>query len=115
LQGRDSNSSTAVPPIAPDLVIEVLTLGNTVSEMDLKRTEYLKAGVKLHWRVDPRKRLVTIFEGSHPPVIVDESATLSGGQVLPGFSLPVRDIMTHWDYLKSLMSKRLTQAGEEMS
>src|SRR5437660_2079631 len=50
LQARDAEAGDAVPGLAPDLVIEVLSLGNTPAEMDLKREQYMRAGVKLHWR-----------------------------------------------------------------
>ena len=50
-----------IPTVAPDLVVEVLSKGNTPKEMARKLREYFKAGVRLVWYVDPSKRTVTVY------------------------------------------------------
>ena len=77
--------------IIPDLVVEVLSPSNTTAEMDRKLKEYFAAGVRLVWYADPRKRTVRVFEAVDRVVSLDESATLDGGAVLPGFALKVAD------------------------
>ncbi len=86
--------STAFVQEAPDLVVEVLSPGNTKKEMELKRGEYEAIGVALAWYVDPEARAVTVYpkgrtRGSN---LLTEGDTLDGGKVLPGFALPVADI-----------------------
>ena len=86
--------TTAFVHEAPDLVIEVLSPGNSKKEMELKRAEYEAIGVALAWYVDPEARAVTVYpkgrtRGSN---LLTEGDTLDGGKVLPGFTLPVADI-----------------------
>jgi hypothetical protein len=48
-------------------------------------------GSKLVWIVYPEKRLVLVLT-LDDEIILDDTDTLDGGDVLPGFKLPVRDI-----------------------
>lgn len=82
-------------PIAaspPDLAVEILSKGNTKKEMARKRREYFFAGTQLVWQVDKDKRTVEVFTAPDRSVLLTEEQTLDGGDVLPGFSLPVRQI-----------------------
>jgi len=83
-------------PIAglfPDLAVEILSKGNTKKEMARKRREYFFAGTRLVWQVDKDKRTVEVFTTPDQSVVLTEEQTLDGGDVLPGFSLPVRQIL----------------------
>ena len=79
-----------IPTIAPDLVVEVLSKGNTPKEMARKLREYFKAGVRLVWYVDPSKRTVRVYTAVDRSTLLTEDHTLDGGDVLPGFSLSIR-------------------------
>lgn len=81
----------AVASWAPDLAVEILSKGNTPSEMELKRREYFEAGVRLVWIVDPRKRTVDVYTSADSHATVNETGVLDGGDVLPGFKLKLRD------------------------
>jgi len=87
----------AIAGFAPDLAIEVLSLSNTKKEMARKRREYFKAGVRLVWEVDPRARTVAVHEAPDQPTILEVGQTLDGGQVLPGFALPLADLFAELD------------------
>jgi Uma2 family endonuclease len=87
----------AIAGFAPDLAIEVLSLSNTKKEMARKRREYFKAGVRLVWEVDPRARTVAVYEAPDQPTILEVGQTLDGGQVLPGFALPLADLFAELD------------------
>ncbi len=87
----------AYPQIAPNLVVEVLSPGNTRAEMARKRMEYFLAGVDLIWMVDCRNRSVAIYSSQTEFVIVGEVDTIDGGTVLPGFSCAVADFFTDLD------------------
>jgi Uma2 family endonuclease len=80
-----------IPTVAPDLVVEVLSKGNTRKEMARKLREYFKAGVRLVWYVDPSKRTVTVYTAVDRSTVLHEDDFLDGGDVLPGFSLSIRD------------------------
>lgn len=81
-----------VPNVVPDLAIEVLSEGNTEPEMARKLDDYFSAGVRLVWFVEPRKKTVEVFTSRDSSTIFDENASLTGGDVLPGFSLPLKRI-----------------------
>jgi Uma2 family endonuclease len=82
-------------PIAgspPDLAIEVLSKGNTKREMGRRRREYFFAGTRLVWQIDKDQRTVEVLTAPDQSVVLTDEKTLDGGDVLPGFSLPVKQI-----------------------
>jgi len=79
-------------PGAPDLAVEVLSPDDRPGYVREKVAEWLEAGARAVWVVDPRDRTVTIHEPGRPPLLLAETESLSGGDVLPGFELPVRDV-----------------------
>jgi len=88
------NPAGACLEIAPDLVVEVLSPGNTPQEMAIKLAEYAKAGVKLVWYVDPERKEVDVYPKGNPKrkKTVGVDGVIDGGDVLPGFTLPVAKI-----------------------
>ena len=79
-------------PLAPDLAIEVLSEGNTPREMARKIREYFDSGCRLVWLIDPRSRTVAVYTTPAKPIILTEKQTLTGGDVLLGFRLPLRKL-----------------------
>jgi len=82
----------AIPALVPDLAVEVLSKRNTPGEMQRKLKEYFLTGVLLVWFVDPRRRIVRVFTSPDESKRLREGQTLDGGEVLPGFKLPVARI-----------------------
>ncbi len=80
-----------IPDLAPDLAVEVLSEGNTPAEMERKLGEYFAAGVRLVWYLDPRNRTARVYTSPDSVSLVTEAGSLDGGEVLPGFILPLRD------------------------
>ncbi len=80
-----------IPQVVPDLVVEVLSRGNTSKEMARKLDEYFRAGVRVVWYVDPKRRTVRVYAGRDRSVLLHEDQSLDGGEVLPGFSLSIRE------------------------
>jgi Uma2 family endonuclease len=81
-----------IPDLVPDLAVEVLSESNTPGEMKRKLKEYFLAGTTLVWLVDPEKRTVTVHTAPDSSTVLTEADTLDGGDVLPGLSLPVRQV-----------------------
>jgi len=81
----------AVVPFAPDLAVEIISPGNTRKEMDRKLHEYFDAGVKLVWYVYPETQKVVAYRGIDQlrELTIDDS--LDGEDVLPGFTLSIRE------------------------
>ncbi len=80
--------------VAPDLAIEILSLGNTPTEMDLKLKEYFRAGVSLVWLIDPERRTAKVYTSLDDFTAVRESGVLDGGEVLPGFRIKLKDLFS---------------------
>jgi Uma2 family endonuclease len=81
-----------VPAIAPDLAVEILSPANTPGEMRRKLHDYFTAGVRLVWYVDGRARTAESYAAEDRCVALGEGDVLSGGEVLPGFEMPLRDL-----------------------
>lgn len=86
---------------APDLAVEVKSPGDTMPELRSKAAEYLQFGVSLVWLVNLQHREIEIFRPDAPPttlpttlpVTLGENDTLDGGDVLPGFTCKVADLL----------------------
>ena len=78
--------------VAPDLAVEVLSRSNTSAEMQRKLNDYFIAGARLVWYVEPRQRQVLVYTAAESFLALDESHTLDGGDVLPGFTLPLEKL-----------------------
>ena len=81
-----------IPPMAPDLAVEVLSESNTPAEMERKLREYFAAGTQLVWYFDLKKRTVTVYTAPDQSTVLGESETLDGGNVLPGLVIPLREL-----------------------
>ncbi len=84
--------SQPIPPIAPDLAVEVISEGNTDQEMERKLQEYFRSGTRLVWYIEPRSRIARIFTAPEQQTTIDEDGFLSGGDILPGFELRLGDL-----------------------
>src|SRR5215510_14993267 len=82
----------AIPDLVPDLVIEVLSEGNTPREMSRKLDEYFSLGVRLAWLVNPMTESIEVYTSRHQSTVLDMSAALEGGVILPGFTLPLNTL-----------------------
>jgi Uma2 family endonuclease len=76
-------------PFAPDLAVEIESPSNSQSELLGKVSLYLEGGSRLVWLVRPKQRTVTVFRTDIPEKVLGEMDTLTGANVLPGFTLPL--------------------------
>lgn len=74
-------------PICPDFVIELRSRTDSLTQLQEKMQEYLDAGLKLGWLIDPQNQQVQIYRQNQPIETVPLPSTLSGETVLPGFTL----------------------------
>jgi Uma2 family endonuclease len=79
-------------PFAPDIAIEVWSPDNTRRQMDRKVTHYLESGSRLVWVIRPQDLTLQIHRPGAPMEILRTDAVLTGEDVLPGFSVLVRDL-----------------------
>ncbi len=78
--------------LAPDLAIEVLSKGNTKKEMSRKLQDYFAAGVRFVWYIDPNSQTAQCYTSPTDSLLVKTHESLDGGEVLPGFSLPLKTL-----------------------
>jgi Uma2 family endonuclease len=83
-----------IPNLWPDLAVEVLSESNTAAEMDRKLRDYFAAGTSVVWFIDPETRTARIFSAPDQFTSITEDEVLDGGDLLPGFSLLLRDLFT---------------------
>jgi Uma2 family endonuclease len=77
---------------APDLAVEVISPSETVDEVESKVIDYLEAGSRLVWLIYPRTQTVTVYRSLTDIEILTIEDTLTGGEVLPGFSVSLKEI-----------------------
>lgn len=82
--------------VVPDLAVEILSQGNTPAEMERKVADYLGAGTRLVWIIDPASRTAVVHaadeSGGVARMAIDASGELQAGDVLPGFSLKLATV-----------------------
>jgi Uma2 family endonuclease len=81
-----------IAPHAPDLAVEVISPNDTFDDVIQKVDLYQQAGVPLVWLIHPRRRAVIVFPLGQPSFTLREGDVLDGGDVVPGFRLPVADL-----------------------
>lgn len=79
--------------IPPDLAIEVISPSDVFSQVQRRVREFLASGVRLVWLIDPANRTVTVYRKGEPVQELEESDTLTGEEVLPGFACKVADLL----------------------
>jgi Uma2 family endonuclease len=77
------------PPIAPDFVIELRSPTDDLELLRAKMQEYMDAGVRLAWMINPQEQQVEVYRQGQPKEVRELPTELSGEEVLPGFVLPV--------------------------
>lgn len=91
--GRLATEPVGFAPLAPDLAVEIVSPSNTLSEIQDKVMDYLEAGARLVWVVDPRSRNVTTYSSRKDIQLLTEDEEIDGGTVLPGFRCTVAELL----------------------
>ncbi len=79
--------------VAPDLAVEVVSPHDLYSELHTKVREYLAAGVRLVWVIDPQDRSAVTYGPDGAGTFLTEEGLLVGGDVLPGFACRLGDVL----------------------
>lgn len=77
----------------PALVVEIRSKNDTQPEIDAKVRDYLAAGAVLVWVADPDSRTVTAHRANQPPTVFTATDTLTADPVIPGFAVPVAELL----------------------
>ena len=87
--GRVPEGTRGYPQLAPDLVVEVKSPSNSYAALADKAAMWLSHGSRAVWVGDPDHTDVTVYRPGVSPILLGEDDVLDGGDVLPGFSIPV--------------------------
>jgi Uma2 family endonuclease len=80
--------------LAPDLVVEVLSPDDRPGEVLSKVGDWLEAGARLVWVIDPERRDARVYRADGSQVHLGESDQLDGESVVPGFQCAVRGLVS---------------------
>ncbi len=81
-------------PGAPDLAVEVLSPNDRAGEVFEKVQNWMDAGCIAVWVVDPKTQSVTVYDAGRKATILQSTDSLEGGDLLPGFSIPVAEFFS---------------------
>lgn len=81
-------------PEAPDLATEVISPGDSYTDVEEKVFDWLDAGTKMVVVINPRQRSATVYKSQTDIIALAEADVMDGGDIVPGFELAVREIFT---------------------
>ena len=81
------------PPVCPDFVVELRPSTDRLSPLQAKMQEYIDNGARLGWLINRKDKQVEIYRPDRPTKVLQDPASLSGEDVLPGFSLRLKGIL----------------------
>jgi Uma2 family endonuclease len=76
----------------PTLAVEVLSPTDRIGKVTRRITEYLRAGIRLVWLIDPEACDVTVYQPGKNSEVFEANQELTGGEVLPEFRCRVDDL-----------------------
>lgn len=79
-------------PLCPDFVVELRSQSDRLQDLQAKMQEYLENGARLGWLIDPKHQRVEIYRPNQAVEVLEQPLTLSGEQVLPGFTLTLKRV-----------------------
>ena len=85
---------TGYTEVAPDLVVEIASPGDSRRAINDKALMWLSFGTRLVWVVHPDTRTVDVHRANHPVVTLSGAQALDGLDILPGFTYPLHNIFT---------------------
>ena len=78
--------------LAPDLAIEIISPSERAVEIRVKLRDYLQSGVQQVWHIYPETQEVIVYMPAGAVRTYDLGQAIPGGDMLPGFELPVADV-----------------------
>jgi Uma2 family endonuclease len=75
--------------VVPDLAVEVISKSNSANAVASKIEEYFQAGVRLVWVIYPATNKIYVYDSPTRVRILEIGDELDGGEVIPGFSVPL--------------------------
>jgi len=89
---EESGDTVSYWPGAPDLAVEIVSRHDLYTEIEEKVGAWLAAGTRMVSVVNPCQHRATVYRSLHKITILTEDDTLDGGEVVPGWQMPVREL-----------------------
>lgn len=83
---------------APDLVVEIISPGNTFEEIHNKIEEYFESGTRLLWVIHPDERYVLVYHSPQPDRLLRGDDVLDGEDVILNFQVAVNELFITLDF-----------------
>ena len=77
----------------PDLTVEVVSTSDEIEPNVTKALQLLDAGVRQTWFLMPKARAGLVVDRDGTARVLREADAFDGGDLLPGFSLPLKDVL----------------------
>ena len=84
---------TGFASLAPDLVVEVRSPRDRPGEVLAKVGDWLSAGTRLVWVIDPERRAARVYRADGSETLIAEDGALSGEDVVPGFTCSLASLL----------------------
>ena len=81
------------PALSPDLVVEVLSPTDRAGEVLAKVADWLNAGTRLIWVIDPERRLARAYRADGSLTLLTADESLDGEDVVPGFACRLASVL----------------------
>ncbi len=81
------------PPSLPTIAIEVKARANMIIHMRRKAEFYINNGTRLVWLIIPEYPLVEVYRPGEDVILLKKDDSLTGYDVLPGFTLPIKELL----------------------
>lgn len=81
------------PPMCPDFVIELKSPSDDLNYVTDKMLLWMKNGCRLAWFINPEQRQATIYRSAENISTYSFDETLSGEEILPGFTLELKKLL----------------------
>jgi len=79
-------------PGPPDLAVEVVSPSDRAGEVVAKAEEWLAAGCRVVWVIDPPKKTIAIYRQHTEAIVLNAADRLDCPELLPGFGVPVAEV-----------------------
>ena len=86
-QSLTEEQKVTFPHVCPDFVVELRSNSDTLKSLQEKMVEYVENGARLGWLINPQQGQVEVYQPGLSVEVLDNPMELSGGEVLPGFTL----------------------------
>ena len=79
-------------PLCPDFAVELVSESDDVEDTRKKMREYIENGLRLGWLINPKDKQVEIYRAGKEVEVLQSPNSLSGEDVLTGFTLDLQTI-----------------------